>query len=66
MSQIEEIRCPCGGPALPNDHLCGRCRYIKDVFNPSDSQFESKRDRALRAIEAKRGMKGISTITVVE
>jgi hypothetical protein len=58
--------CLCGGSALPDDTLCGRCRYIQNIFNPKDTLFESKRDKALRAIEMRRSTKGISRIVVNE
>jgi len=58
--------CPCGNPALENDHLCARCRYYQTVFSPPTPQFESKKDRAMRAIRMRKEMKKSIKIVVVE
>ena len=49
--------CPCGNEALENDHLCARCRYFQNVFNPPTPVFESKKEKAMRAIRLKREMR---------
>ena len=46
--------------------LCVRCEYYQSVFTPPSPQFESKRDRALRAIFARRMMKQSSKFMVIE
>lgn len=50
-------KCPCGNPALPDDHLCSRCRYYANIFNPPVGDFESKIERAKKAIQNKKMMK---------
>jgi len=56
--------CPCGNPSLEDDHLCSRCRYYANVFNPRLPEFESKIERAQAAIRVKKMMKG--TVKMVE
>ncbi len=58
--------CPCGNPSLENDHLCARCRYYQTVFNPPILQFESKREKAMRAISMRREMKKSVRMVVIE
>ena len=58
--------CPCGRPALENDHLCSRCRYYKTVFNPPPPVFESKRERAMRAIAVRKSIKRSAVILETE
>ena len=60
------MSCRCGNPALPDDTLCARCRYYQNVFNPPAPVFESKRERALKAITMKRMMKQSAGIMVIE
>jgi len=60
------MNCRCGRPTLLDDTLCARCRYYQSVFNPPTPAFESKRDRALRAITMRRMMKQSSKIMVME
>ncbi len=60
------MTCPCGNPSLDNDHLCARCRYYQTVFNPLTPQFESKRERAMRAISVRREMKKAIRMVVIE
>lgn len=60
------MTCRCGRPTLENDTLCARCRYYQNVFNPPAPVFESRRDRALRAIAMKRMMKNSSKVMVIE
>lgn len=60
------MTCCCGRPTLPDDTLCARCRYYQSVFNPPVPVFESKRERTLKAIVAKRMMKSSSKIIRVE
>lgn len=60
------MTCKCGRPTLEDDPLCARCRYYQNVFNPPTPAFESKRDRALKAITMKRMMKSSSKIMVVK
>ena len=54
---MAEMTCPCGSPSLEGDHLCARCRYYQTVFHPPTPEFESKRERAMRAISVKKEMK---------
>lgn len=58
--------CPCGNPSLENDHLCARCRYYQTVFNPPNPQFESKRERAMRAISVRKEMKKSVKLFTIE
>ena len=60
------MTCPCGRPALENDHLCSRCRYYQTVFNPPTPVFESKRERAMRAIEVRKVMRKSVRMVEVE
>jgi len=60
------MNCRCGRPTLTDDTLCARCRYYQNVFSPPTPLFESKRERALKAITMKRMMKSSSKIMVVE
>jgi hypothetical protein len=60
------MTCPCGSPSAPNDHLCARCRYFQNVFRPPTPEFESKRDRALKAIYNRRLMKADRKVLVIE
>jgi hypothetical protein len=60
------MTCRCGRPTIPDDTLCARCRYYANVFNPPVPVFESRREKALKAITMKRMMKNSSKIMVVE
>ena len=60
------MTCPCGNPSLDNDHLCARCRYYQTVFSPPSPEFESKKERAMRAIKVKREMKKSIRMVVIE
>ena len=51
------MTCRCGRPALPDNTLCARCNYYKEVFSPPRPIFESRRDIALRAIALRKTMK---------
>jgi len=59
------MNCRCGRPALPDDTLCARCKYYKDVFTPTPPLFESKKELALKAIYFKRLMKGKDRVVIV-
>jgi predicted amidophosphoribosyltransferase len=59
--------CPiCGNPTLPDDHLCARCRYFQNAFNPPVPQFEDKRERAVRAIQMRKIMKNQIRMVKIE
>ena len=60
------MNCRCGSPSLPDDSLCVRCRYYQGVFNPAKPIFESKRERALKAIGMKKMIKQWSKIIVMK
>jgi len=60
------MTCPCGNPSLEDDHLCARCRYYQTVFHPPNPQFESKRERAMKAISVRREMKKATRMVVME
>ena len=60
------MNCRCGSPSLPDDSLCARCRYYQSVFNPAIPIFESKRERALKAMGMKKMMKQCSKIMVMK
>lgn len=61
-----ERLCKCGGPAAPDDTLCDRCRYLRGVFSEKEPMFDSKRERAIRAIKDRKMMRGISRILEIE
>ena len=59
--------CPlCHSPVLTDDILCSRCRYYQDTFNPPTPIFESKVERAVRAIKIRKMMKGVGKVVNVE
>ena len=60
------MTCPCGNPSLPDDHLCARCRYYQTVFNPPTPMFESKVERAQRAIKVRKEMKKMVRMVELE
>lgn len=56
------IRCRCGNSVRAGESLCDRCKYYQSIFKPPVPEFESKRDRALRAIILKRTMKQFTLV----
>jgi len=56
--------CRCGRPALPDDHLCARCRYYDVVFHPRPPILESKREMAQEAIRVRKVMKRVKMMEV--
>jgi len=58
--------CRCGNPKAIDEPLCVRCTYYQKVFNPPAPIFESKRERALKAISDRRMLKGASKVMRIE
>lgn len=63
---MDENTCRCGNPKAIDESLCVRCVYYQKVFNPPAPVFESKRERALKAISDRRMMKGASRVMRIE
>jgi hypothetical protein len=63
---VDSTICRCGNPKPTDEQLCVRCAYYQRVFNPPAPIFESRTERALKAIHDRKLMKGANKVMRIE
>jgi len=63
---MDQNLCRCGNPKAVDEALCVRCAYYQRVFSPPTPVFESRKERALKAIADRKLMRGASKVMRIE